>query len=82
MYKEIKTSEDTAFIEIHEYICDLEERSKINTDNKKSIKYLKEIMVNDGPEYAMVIKFESKVFPEKKYRIGVCVRGEPLIEKT
>ena len=86
-YHEIKKSAKmgmesrTAFFEIHQYICDLEEKGKIITDNKKRIKYLKEILINDGPEYLLVINFQSKVFSENKYRIGVCVRGDPLIEK-
>ncbi len=71
----------TAFFKLHKYICDLEEQGKIITDNKKGIKYLKEILINDGPEYALVINFESKAFPKNKYKIGVCVRGEPLIKK-
>lgn len=69
------------FFEIHKYICDLEIQDKITTDSKKSVSYLKEILINDGPEYALIISFESKVLPKRKYRIGVCVRGEPLIEK-
>ena len=86
-YHKIKKSErkevssHTLFFEIHKYVCDLEEQGKIITDNKKSIKYLKEILINDGPESALVINFESKAFANKKYKIGVCVRGEPLIEK-
>ena len=55
---------------------------KLSQTAKKNISYLKEILINDGPEYALVIDFHSKVFPKRKYRIGVCVRGEPLIEKT
>ncbi len=71
----------TPFFEIHKYICDLENQGKIITDNPKSIKYLEELLINDGPEYALVINFESKVFPKRKYRIGACVRGEPLLER-
>ena len=68
--------------EVHKYVCELQEKGKIITNSKKNISYLKEILINDGPEYALVIDFHSKVFPKRKYRIGVCVRGEPLIEKT
>ncbi len=70
-----------SFFEIHKYICILEENGKIITNSKKSIKYLKDILLNDGPEYSLVIKFKSKAFMEKSYEIGVCVRGEPLIKK-
>lgn len=69
------------FWDVHKYVCELEQNSKIITNNKKSISYLKDIMANDGPEYALIIEFYSKSFPKRKYRIGVCVRGEPLIEK-
>ena len=67
------------FWEIHKYVCDLEEQGKIKTDSEKSISYLSEILINDGPEYALVITFYSKAFPKRKYKIGVCVRGDPLI---
>ncbi len=70
---------ESPFWEIHEYICDLEKQGKIATDCPKSVSYLREIILNDGPEYALIIKFNSKVFPKRKYKIGVCVRGEPLI---
>ena len=70
---------ESPFWEIHKYICDLEQQGKIATDNPKSISYLKEILINDGPEYALVINFHSKAFPKRKYKVGVCVRGEPLI---
>ena len=57
-------------------------KKEINNPNDLlAISYLKEIMANDGPEYALIIEFYSKSFPKRKYRIGVCVRGEPLIEK-
>lgn len=84
-YHETKTAVDHAslyssFFEIHKYICDLEMQGKLVTDSKKGIKYLEDIVRNDGPEYTFVINFQSKAFPERKYRIGVCVRGEPLIE--
>lgn len=72
---------DAPFWDIHKYVCELEEQGKINTNSKKSIAYLKEILINDGPEYGLVINFQSKVFPKRKYKIGVCVRGEPLIWK-
>ena len=68
--------------EIHKYICELEEQGKIISNSNKSISYLKDILKNDGPEYILIINFQSKVFPNRKYKIGVCVRGEPLIEKN
>lgn len=83
-YEKLKKSNSlfTNFFEIHKYVCELEEKEKIITDNKKPIKYLEEILINDGPEYLLVIKFHSKTFTNRKYKIGVCVRGEPLIEKV
>ena len=82
--KNKKTAKDingrgSPFWKIHKYICDLEQQGKITTDCPKSISYLREILLNDGPEYALVISFNSKAFPKRKYKIGVCVRGEPLI---
>lgn len=68
--------------EVHKYICELEEQGKIISNSNKSISYLKDILKNDGPEYILIINFQSKVFPNRKYKIGVCVRGEPLIEKN
>lgn len=75
------TSLYDTFFELHNYICVLEEKGKIITNSNKSIKYLKEILLNDGPEYALTIKFESTAFTDRKYIIGICVRGEPLIKK-
>lgn len=83
-YEKLKKSNSlfTNFFEIHKFICELEEKEKIITDNKKPIKYLEEILINDGPEYLLIINFHSKTFPNRKYKIGVCVRGEPLIKKV
>ena len=71
----------TPFFEVHKYICDLEAQGKIVTDSSKKISYLEDIVKNDGPEFALVIRFQSKALPGRKYKIGVCVRGTPLLEK-
>lgn len=59
--------------EIHKYICELEDQGNIISNSNKSISYLKDILKNDGPEYMLIINFQSKVFPNRKYKIGICL---------
>lgn len=69
------------FLKCLDYVTLLEEKNVlIKYKNKKyNIAYLKSILENDGPEYALVISFSS-IYEEKVvYEIGVCVRGTPLL---
>lgn len=64
-----------------------EECARLYSDNKIKIyagdclfAYLKSIIENDGPEYAAIIIFT--VTGNEFYKIGVCVRGRPLLKKV
>ncbi len=65
------------------YVTQLEEDNMIvKFKNKKyNISYLKTILDNDGPEYALTIGFNNPYKSKEIYEIGVCVRGTPLLRK-
>lgn len=69
------------FLKCLEYVIVLEEKNElIKYKNKNyNIAYLKSILENDGPEYALVITFSSIYEVNQIYEIGVCVRGVPLL---
>ena len=71
------------FLQCLYYVMQLEEDDiLIKFKNKKyKISYLKAILDNDGPEYALTIGFYSPYKSNVKYEIGVCVRGTPLLKK-
>ncbi len=70
------------FKETYSYILLLISKKIIVSDpKKKSVDYLMEILKNDGPEYAYIIDFCSTLDCNIKYKIGVCVRGTPLLKK-
>ena len=48
---------------------------------KYNISYLKTILDNDGPKYALTIGFYNPYRSKMIYEIGVCVRGTPLLKK-
>lgn len=50
-------------------------------NRKYAISYLKSILDNDGPEYALTIGFSNPCDQASQYEIGVCVRGTPLLKK-
>lgn len=71
------------FWELYNAVLELEKSEKIKKEpGKKNIGYLKEILANDGPEYCYTIEFWPRGEEEKRYRIGVCVRGWPILEKA
>ena len=71
------------FWELYNAVLELEKSEKIKKEpGKKNIGYLKEILANDGPEYSYTIEFWPRGEEEKRYRIGVCVRGWPILEKV
>ena len=47
----------------------------------KGLLYLRDVLENDGPEYTYTIIFWQKGNTYKKYRIGVCVRGWPILKR-
>lgn len=68
--------------EIYDQILNLEIGGKIARERtKKPISYLWQILDNDGPEYCYTIKFWPIWDNNRKYEIGVCVRGDPLVRK-
>lgn len=71
------------FEECVDYVSQLEQEGVIiKTKGKEyNISYLMDIMVNDGPEYALVIGFFNPYDETTSYEIGVCVRGRPLLKK-
>lgn len=72
----------TLYNEIYTQIINLEIEGKIASEHtKKPISYLQDILNNDGPEYSYVIKFWQIWDYSRKYEIGVCVRGEPILRK-
>ena len=71
------------FLHCLTYVTRLEEDNMlVKSKNKKyKISYLKTILDNDGPEYALVIGFYNPFNCNSIYEIGVCVRGTPLLRK-
>lgn len=81
-YKKEFLEEWDYFKKTYTYILDLISKKIILSDpKKKSIDYLMSIIENDGPEYCYTIDFCSSLDSNRNYRIGVCVRGEPLLKK-
>lgn len=72
------------FLKCLSYVVQLEEAGMlIKCKNKKyNISYLKTILDNDGPEYALKIGFYNPYRDKATYEIGVCVRGTPLLKKS
>lgn len=67
---------------IHAQLVDLEKDGKIAREkDKKPINYLRQIIENDGPEFCYTIKFSPIWNDMREYKIGVFVRGEPLLKK-
>ena len=71
------------FLRCLTYVTRLEESNMlVKSKNKKyKISYLKTILDNDGPEYALTIGFYNPFKSNVIYEIGVCVRGTPLLKK-
>ena len=68
------------FIECRSSQCHqlLEKEGSIILDpDVKSLGYLRELLINDGPEFSYILVFRGKNHL-KKYKIGVCVRGLPI----
>ena len=60
----------------------IEELNKIKphstNDNRDRYYRLRELLLNDGPEFSYTFEFWSRENPSVKYRIGVCIRGLPI----
>jgi len=71
------------FLKCLSYVIQLERDGMlVKCKNKKyNISYLKTILDNDGPEYALTIRFYNPCKNKEIYEIGVCVRGTPLLKK-
>ncbi|MCR5095051.1 MAG: hypothetical protein K6B72_13870 [Lachnospiraceae bacterium] len=64
---------------IYETLLEMEECGRICTEpGSRSLRYLRELLINDGPEFSCTIIFWDKNNAAKKYKIGVCIRGIPI----
>ena len=64
---------------IYEDLLELESAGEIVLEpGKKGLGYLRELLINDGPEFSYTIEFWKKNNETRKYKIGVCVRGLPI----
>lgn len=72
---------NTMFFEILDALSKMQDSDEIIAEpEKKPISYLREILKNNGPEYCYTICFRLKENAKKQYKIGVCVRGWPIIK--
>ena len=63
---------------IYERLLELEKSGEIIIEpGKKGLAYLRELLMNDGPEFSYIIIFWHKDNDAVKYKIGVCIRGLP-----
>ena len=64
---------------IYESLLEMDNEGRISIEaGSKGLKYLRELLINDGPEYCYTVVFWEKNNPDKKYKIGVCIRGLPI----
>ncbi|MBP5595812.1 MAG: hypothetical protein J6Y02_10565 [Pseudobutyrivibrio sp.] len=64
---------------IYDALLEMESKGEISISPKvKSLSYLKELLINDGPEFSYTFLFWKRFRFWKKYKIGVCVRGLPI----
>ena len=64
---------------IYDALLEMESKGVIAISPKdKSLSYLKELLINDGPEFSYTFIFWKRFIFWKKYKIGVCVRGLPI----
>lgn len=73
---------NSLFWQIFDALVEMENEGEIVIEpNKKCISYLRDILENDGPEYSYTIIFWHSEDTNKRYKIGVCVRGLPIVKK-
>lgn len=64
---------------IYESLLEMEKDGLISIEaGSKGLSYLRELLINDGPEFSYIVVFWKKNDPAKKYKIGVCIRGIPI----
>ena len=64
---------------IYESLLELDKEGSIVLEpGKKGLGYLRELLINDGPEFSYTIVFWKKGDETKRYKIGVCIRGIPI----
>ena len=64
---------------IYERLLEMENDGWIVREpGKKGLGYLRELLMNDGPEFSYTIVFWEKGNADRKYKIGVCIRGLPI----
>ncbi len=64
---------------IYERLLQMEKDGRLVLEpGKKGLGYLRELLLNDGPEFCYTIEFREKDHTARKYRIGVCIRGLPI----
>ncbi|MCR5676398.1 MAG: hypothetical protein K6G16_11890 [Lachnospiraceae bacterium] len=67
------------YYSIYHALLEMEKSGQICTEpGSKSLGYLRELQINDGPEFSCTIVFWNKDNAAKKYKIGVCIRGLPI----
>ncbi len=69
------------FNEIYAYLLQLDEKENLSVEGKKPLKYLQSIINDEGKNYFYKMKFSPAWDNDRKYEIGVCVKGDPLIKK-
>lgn len=71
------------FWELHDFLLEMDKAGEIVLEQlTKGLPYLKELLDNDGPEYSYTIIFWRTGYEYKKYKIGVCVRGWPILKRV
>ena len=64
---------------IYESLLEMEKENLITIETgSKGLSYLRELLINDGPEFSYTVVFWEKNDPVNKYKIGVCIRGIPI----
>ncbi len=68
---------------IYENLLEMERTGQIAVEiGSKGISYLRELLLNDGPEFSYKVTFWEKNNADRKYEIGVCVRGLPICKSV
>lgn len=68
---------------IYENLLEMDKNGRITIEaESKGLGYLRELLMNDGPEFSYTVVFWEKNNPAKKYKIGVCIRGIPICKSV
>ena len=64
---------------IYESLLEMYDNGQISVEHgSKGLSYLRELLMNDGPEFSYTVVFWEKNNTARKYKIGVCIRGLPI----